>query len=54
MYGDQENLTFKILEKNKKDEEKYFFLFEKPLLTFFSIITDGIVHYDTSEREIKN
>uniref|UniRef100_A0AAU7P0Z8 Protein TIC 214 n=1 Tax=Artemisia vestita TaxID=1811969 RepID=A0AAU7P0Z8_9ASTR len=35
MYGDQENLTFKILEKNKKDEEKYFFLFEKPLLTFF-------------------
>nr|YP_009682330.1 Ycf1 [Artemisia fukudo]ANS11316.1 Ycf1 [Artemisia fukudo]QDQ38723.1 Ycf1 [Artemisia fukudo]QKM78226.1 hypothetical chloroplast RF19 [Artemisia fukudo]QKM78748.1 hypothetical chloroplast RF19 [Artemisia nakaii] len=35
MYGDQENLKFKILEKNKKDEEKYFFLFEKPLLTFF-------------------
>nr|YP_010469169.1 Ycf1 protein [Tanacetum parthenium]UVF32537.1 Ycf1 protein [Tanacetum parthenium] len=35
MYGDQENLKFKILEKNKKDAEKYFFLFEKPLLTFF-------------------
>nr|YP_010845453.1 hypothetical protein Ycf1 [Artemisia brevifolia]UPO65853.1 hypothetical protein Ycf1 [Artemisia brevifolia] len=35
MYGDQENLKFKILEKNKKDEEKYFFLFEKPLLNFF-------------------
>nr|QKM78574.1 hypothetical chloroplast RF19 [Artemisia keiskeana] len=35
IYGDQENLKFKILEKNKKDEEKYFFLFEKPLLTFF-------------------
>nr|UPX03296.1 hypothetical chloroplast RF19 [Saussurea medusa] len=35
MYGDQENLKFQILEKNKKDEEKYFFLFEKPLLTFF-------------------
>nr|QKM78487.1 hypothetical chloroplast RF19 [Artemisia japonica] len=35
MYGDHENLKFKILEKNKKDEEKYFFLFEKPLLTFF-------------------
>nr|YP_010161831.1 Ycf1 [Phaeostigma variifolium]QRI59638.1 Ycf1 [Phaeostigma variifolium] len=35
MYGDQENLKFEILEKNKKDEEKYFFLFEKPLLTFF-------------------
>nr|YP_010433270.1 Ycf1 protein [Centipeda minima]USW07165.1 Ycf1 protein [Centipeda minima] len=35
MYGNQENLKFKILEKNKKDEEKYFFLFEKPLLTFF-------------------
>nr|YP_010177561.1 hypothetical protein RF1 [Allardia glabra]YP_010578241.1 hypothetical protein RF1 [Allardia glabra]QST15286.1 hypothetical protein RF1 [Allardia glabra]UZP15719.1 hypothetical protein RF1 [Allardia glabra] len=33
--GDQENWKFKILEKNKKDEEKYFFLFEKPLLTFF-------------------
>nr|YP_010469851.1 Ycf1 protein [Limbarda crithmoides]UVF33989.1 Ycf1 protein [Limbarda crithmoides] len=35
MYRNQENLKFKILEKNKKDEEKYFFLFEKPLLTFF-------------------
>nr|YP_009377787.1 hypothetical chloroplast RF1 [Linochilus camargoanus]ARH09458.1 hypothetical chloroplast RF1 [Linochilus camargoanus] len=35
MYGNQENLKFKILEKNKKDEEKSFFLFEKPLLTFF-------------------
>nr|YP_009373878.1 hypothetical chloroplast RF1 [Soliva sessilis]ARH03509.1 hypothetical chloroplast RF1 [Soliva sessilis] len=35
MYGNQENLKFKILEKTKKDEEKYFFLFEKPLLTFF-------------------
>nr|QBY40856.1 hypothetical chloroplast RF1 [Marshallia caespitosa] len=35
MYGNQENLKFKILEKNKKDEEKYFFLFEKPILTFF-------------------
>nr|YP_009377872.1 hypothetical chloroplast RF1 [Aztecaster matudae]ARH09627.1 hypothetical chloroplast RF1 [Aztecaster matudae] len=34
-YGNQENLKFKILEKNKKDEEKSFFLFEKPLLTFF-------------------
>nr|YP_010318274.1 hypothetical protein RF1 [Elephantopus scaber]YP_011036004.1 hypothetical chloroplast RF1 [Elephantopus mollis]ULC80432.1 hypothetical protein RF1 [Elephantopus scaber]WRI64365.1 hypothetical chloroplast RF1 [Elephantopus mollis]WRI64452.1 hypothetical chloroplast RF1 [Elephantopus mollis] len=33
--GNQENLKFKILDKNKKDEEKYFFLFEKPLLTFF-------------------
>ena len=35
MYGDQENLKFQIVEKNKKDAEKYFFLFEKPLLTFF-------------------
>nr|YP_009971064.1 Ycf1 [Sonchus pruinatus]QNG56581.1 Ycf1 [Sonchus pruinatus] len=38
MYGNQENLNFKILDKNnknKKDEEKYFSLFEKPLLTFF-------------------
>ena len=35
MYGDQENLKFQILEKNKNDAEKYFFLFEKPLLTFF-------------------
>nr|UVI59453.1 Ycf1 [Carpesium abrotanoides] len=35
MYRNQENLKFKILEKNKKYEEKYFFLFEKPLLTFF-------------------
>nr|YP_010758366.1 hypothetical chloroplast RF1 [Aster asteroides]WEW63814.1 hypothetical chloroplast RF1 [Aster asteroides] len=35
IYGNQENLNFKILEKNKKDEEKSFFLFEKPLLTFF-------------------
>nr|YP_010007772.1 hypothetical chloroplast RF1 [Nannoglottis ravida]QNR58599.1 hypothetical chloroplast RF1 [Nannoglottis ravida] len=35
MYGNQEILKFKILEKNKKDEEKYLFLFEKPLLTFF-------------------
>nr|YP_010496435.1 Ycf1 protein [Paraprenanthes sororia]UWN00078.1 Ycf1 protein [Paraprenanthes sororia] len=33
MYGNQENLNFKILDK--KDEEKYFSLFEKPLLTFF-------------------
>nr|YP_010924904.1 Ycf1 protein [Abrotanella trichoachaenia]WKB11663.1 Ycf1 protein [Abrotanella trichoachaenia] len=32
MYGNQENLKPKIVEK---DEEKYFFLFEKPLLTFF-------------------
>nr|YP_010600136.1 hypothetical chloroplast protein RF19 [Blumea aromatica]WAL05638.1 hypothetical chloroplast protein RF19 [Blumea aromatica] len=35
MYRNQENFKFKILEKNKKDEEKYLFLFEKPLLTFF-------------------
>nr|YP_011000634.1 Ycf1 [Robinsonia thurifera]WPN83053.1 Ycf1 [Robinsonia thurifera] len=35
MYGNKENLKLKILEKNKKDEEKCFFLFEKPLLTFF-------------------
>nr|YP_010924649.1 Ycf1 protein [Ianthopappus corymbosus]WKB11408.1 Ycf1 protein [Ianthopappus corymbosus] len=35
MYGNQENLKFKILDKNKKDEEKDFLLFEKPLLTFF-------------------
>nr|QKY75866.1 hypothetical chloroplast RF19 [Flaveria bidentis] len=35
MYGNQENLKFEILEKKQKDEEKYFFLFEKPILTFF-------------------
>ncbi|KAJ0625286.1 hypothetical protein HanHA300_Chr00c0710g0806051 [Helianthus annuus] len=35
MYGNQENLKFKILEKKQKDEEKNFFLFEKPILTFF-------------------
>nr|YP_010466921.1 Ycf1 [Reichardia albanica]UVF28693.1 Ycf1 [Reichardia albanica] len=35
MYGNQENLNFKILDKNQKDEEKDFSLFEKPLLTFF-------------------
>nr|YP_009271528.1 Ycf1 [Eclipta prostrata]ANW48021.1 Ycf1 [Eclipta prostrata] len=35
MCGNQENLKFKILEKKQKDEEKYFFLFEKPILTFF-------------------
>nr|YP_010023872.1 hypothetical chloroplast RF1 [Sigesbeckia orientalis]QOP63221.1 hypothetical chloroplast RF1 [Sigesbeckia orientalis] len=35
MYGNPENLKLKILEKKKKDEEKYFFLFEKPILTFF-------------------
>jgi len=35
IYVNQENLNLKILEKNKKDEEKYFSLFEKPLLTFF-------------------
>nr|YP_009672470.1 Ycf1 [Cichorium intybus]QCX42493.1 Ycf1 [Cichorium intybus] len=35
MYGNQENRNLKILEKNKKDEEKDFSLFEKPLLTFF-------------------
>jgi len=35
MYGNQENLKFKILEKKQKDEETYFFLFEKPILTFF-------------------
>nr|YP_010468912.1 Ycf1 protein [Santolina chamaecyparissus]UVF32280.1 Ycf1 protein [Santolina chamaecyparissus]UVF36730.1 Ycf1 protein [Santolina chamaecyparissus] len=35
MYGDQENWKFQILEKNQKDTEKDFFLFEKPLLTFF-------------------
>ena len=35
MYGNQENLKFKILEKKQKDEEKYVFLFEKPILTFF-------------------
>nr|YP_009740230.1 Ycf1 [Youngia japonica]QIC54954.1 Ycf1 [Youngia japonica] len=35
MYGNQENLNLKIVDKNKKDEEKYFYLFEKPLLTFF-------------------
>nr|YP_010924734.1 Ycf1 protein [Hyaloseris cinerea]WKB11493.1 Ycf1 protein [Hyaloseris cinerea] len=34
-YRNQENLKFKILDKNQKDEEKDFFLFEKPLLTFF-------------------
>nr|YP_010492362.1 Ycf1 protein [Astartoseris triquetra]UWM94790.1 Ycf1 protein [Astartoseris triquetra] len=34
-YGNQENLNLKILDKNKKDEEKYFSLFEKPILTFF-------------------
>nr|WHU25747.1 Ycf1 [Chrysanthemoides monilifera subsp. rotundata]WHU27362.1 Ycf1 [Chrysanthemoides monilifera subsp. rotundata] len=33
MYGNRENSKFKIL--NKKDEEKNFFFFEKPLLTFF-------------------
>nr|YP_010497283.1 hypothetical chloroplast RF1 [Lactuca imbricata]UWN01274.1 hypothetical chloroplast RF1 [Lactuca imbricata] len=33
MYGNQENLNLKIL--GKKDEEKSFSLFEKPLLTFF-------------------
>nr|YP_010924054.1 Ycf1 protein [Enydra sessilis]WKB10813.1 Ycf1 protein [Enydra sessilis] len=35
VYGNQENVKFKILEKKQKDEEKYFFLFEKPILTFF-------------------
>nr|YP_009320327.1 hypothetical chloroplast RF19 [Pericallis hybrida]ALE65976.1 hypothetical chloroplast RF19 [Pericallis hybrida] len=35
MYGNKENFKLKILEKNKKDEEKRVFLFEKPLLTFF-------------------
>nr|QDE53093.1 hypothetical chloroplast RF1 [Echinacea purpurea] len=35
MYGNQENLKFKILEKKQKDEEKDFFFFEKPILTFF-------------------
>nr|YP_009271441.1 Ycf1 [Taraxacum officinale]YP_009316678.1 hypothetical chloroplast RF1 [Taraxacum amplum]ANW47934.1 Ycf1 [Taraxacum officinale]AOV93879.1 hypothetical chloroplast RF1 [Taraxacum amplum]UVF33307.1 Ycf1 protein [Taraxacum officinale] len=35
MYGNQKNLNLKILDQNKKDEEKYFSLFEKPLLTFF-------------------
>nr|YP_010247893.1 hypothetical protein Ycf1 [Adenostemma lavenia]YP_010708688.1 hypothetical protein Ycf1 [Adenostemma madurense]QTJ30026.1 hypothetical protein Ycf1 [Adenostemma lavenia]WCR50769.1 hypothetical protein Ycf1 [Adenostemma madurense] len=35
MYGNQENLKFKILEKKQKDEEKNFFFFEKPILTFF-------------------
>nr|QKZ95124.1 hypothetical chloroplast RF19 [Parthenium hysterophorus] len=35
MYENQENLTFKILEKKQKDEEKDFFFFEKPILTFF-------------------
>nr|YP_010494358.1 Ycf1 protein [Lactuca inermis]UWM97305.1 Ycf1 protein [Lactuca inermis] len=33
MYENQENLNFKIL--GKKDEEKSFSFFEKPLLTFF-------------------
>nr|YP_010494445.1 Ycf1 protein [Lactuca lasiorhiza]UWM97392.1 Ycf1 protein [Lactuca lasiorhiza] len=33
MYGNQENFNLKIL--GKKDEEKSFSLFEKPLLTFF-------------------
>nr|YP_009739887.1 Ycf1 [Crepidiastrum lanceolatum]QIC54611.1 Ycf1 [Crepidiastrum lanceolatum] len=35
MYGNPENFKIKIVDKNKKDEEKYFSLFEKPLLTFF-------------------
>nr|YP_010923714.1 Ycf1 protein [Guardiola tulocarpus]WKB10472.1 Ycf1 protein [Guardiola tulocarpus] len=35
LYGNQENLKLKILEKKKKDEEKDFFLFEKPIFTFF-------------------
>nr|QEZ90616.1 Ycf1 [Archidasyphyllum excelsum]WVH38738.1 hypothetical chloroplast RF1 [Dasyphyllum diacanthoides] len=35
MYGNQENLKFKILDKNKKDEEKDFLWFEKPLVTLF-------------------
>nr|YP_009739974.1 Ycf1 [Crepidiastrum sonchifolium]QIC54698.1 Ycf1 [Crepidiastrum sonchifolium] len=35
MYGNPENLNLKIVDKTKKDEEKYFSLFEKPLLTFF-------------------
>nr|YP_010968255.1 Ycf1 [Tragopogon pratensis]YP_011013981.1 hypothetical chloroplast RF1 [Tragopogon dubius]WNN67002.1 Ycf1 [Tragopogon pratensis]WQA10049.1 hypothetical chloroplast RF1 [Tragopogon dubius] len=35
MYGNQENWNLKILEKKKKNEEKYFSFFEKPLLTFF-------------------
>nr|YP_010376032.1 hypothetical chloroplast RF1 [Xanthopappus subacaulis]UDN42154.1 hypothetical chloroplast RF1 [Xanthopappus subacaulis] len=35
MSGNQENFKFKILDKHKKDEEKYVCLFEKPLLTFF-------------------
>nr|YP_009450441.1 Ycf1 protein [Saussurea chabyoungsanica]APZ75535.1 Ycf1 protein [Saussurea chabyoungsanica] len=35
MSRNQENLKFKILDKNKKYEEKYVCLFEKPLLTFF-------------------
>ena len=35
IYGNQENFKFKILEKKQKYEEKYFFLFEKPILTFF-------------------
>nr|YP_011008948.1 hypothetical protein RF1 [Ixeridium dentatum]WPV76200.1 hypothetical protein RF1 [Ixeridium dentatum] len=35
IYGNQEILNLKILDKNKKDEKEYFSLFEKPLLTFF-------------------
>nr|QJU48932.1 Ycf1 protein [Dolomiaea calophylla] len=35
MSRNQENLKFEILDKNKKYEEKYVCLFEKPLLTFF-------------------
>nr|YP_009318044.1 hypothetical chloroplast RF19 [Galinsoga quadriradiata]AOY41619.1 hypothetical chloroplast RF19 [Galinsoga quadriradiata] len=35
MYGNPENLKFKIFEKKQKDEEKDFFFFEKPILTFF-------------------
>nr|YP_010296209.1 hypothetical protein RF1 [Osteospermum ecklonis]UMB51228.1 hypothetical protein RF1 [Osteospermum ecklonis] len=35
MYGNKKKLKFKILKKKKKEGEKDFFLFEKPLLTFF-------------------
>jgi len=35
MSRNQENLKFKILDKNQKYEEKYVSLVEKPLLTFF-------------------
>nr|YP_010218461.1 hypothetical chloroplast RF19 [Bidens tripartita]UBU97986.1 hypothetical chloroplast RF19 [Bidens tripartita] len=35
LYRNQENLKSKILDKKAKNEEKGFFFFEKPILTFF-------------------